>query len=427
MDSNDQEKERGITILAKNTAIKWQDYHINIIDTPGHADFGGEVERALKMVDTVLLLVDSVEGPMPQTRFVTQKAFAQGLKPIVVVNKIDRKEARPDWVINEVFDLFDQLGATDEQLDFPIVYTSAIAGTSGLEPDQLEDNMNPLFESIIKHTPKPDVEQDGPFQLQVCALDYSNFQGAIAIGKINRGSVKKNTPITIVKPDDKTESGRLLQIYTYHGLDKVEQEEAHAGEIVCLTGVERPRISDTFCSPEKPEKLPELKVDQPTVEMILQVNASPFAGKKEKFVTSRQIRDRLDKELIYNVSLKVEDTEDPDKFKVCGRGEMHLSVLLESMRRENYEMAVSKPQVIFKEIDGVKHEPYENLTLDLDEKHQGSMIELLNMNNGQLTDMIADGKGRVRLDYVILPSKSLIGFRQTFLTMTQGSGLYSPL
>ena len=424
MDSNDLEKERGITILAKNTAIKWGEYHINIIDTPGHADFGGEVERVLRMVDSVLLLVDSVEGPMPQTRFVTQKAFEQGLNPIVVVNKMDRPEARPDWVISEVFDLFDKLSATDEQLDFPVVYASAAQGSSGYSDDTIEPNMKSLFESIVKYTPAPKVDPNGKFLMQVCALDYSTFQGALAIGKIERGTLKSNTPITIVDPKGNEKPGRLLQIFSYKGLDRVEKPEASAGEIVVVTGMERPRISDTLCDPEQVEIMPELTVDEPTVQMLLQVNDSPFAGKEGKYVTSRHIRERLEKELIYNVSLKVEDTADPDKFKICGRGELHLSILLETMRREGYEMAVAKPSVIIKEVDGVKQEPYENLTLDVEETHQGSVIEYLNTHSGEMNNMISDGKGRMRLEYHI-PSRSLIGFRQIFLTMTQGTGLYS--
>jgi GTP-binding protein len=424
MDSNDLEKERGITILAKNTAIKWGEYHINIIDTPGHADFGGEVERVLRMVDSVLLLVDSVEGPMPQTRFVTQKAFEQGLNPIVVVNKMDRPEARPDWVISEVFDLFDKLGATDEQLDFPILYASAANGSSGLEADDIKDNMQPLFESIVKYTPPPKVRDGEGFLMQVCALDYTTFLGALAIGKILRGSIKANSPISVINAAGKSKPGRILQIFSYQGLNRVEKQEAGAGEIVCLAGLERPFISDTLCSPEHEEKLSVLKVDEPTVQMLLQVNDSPFAGKEGKFVTSRHIRERLEKELIYNVSLKVEDTSEPDKFKICGRGELHLSILLENMRREGYEMAVAKPSVIVKEIDGVRCEPYENLTVDLEEIHQGPIIEYLNTNSGELLNMISDNRGRMRLDYNI-PSRSLIGFRQTFLTLTQGSGLYS--
>ena len=424
MDSNDLEKERGITILAKNTAIKWKDFHINIIDTPGHADFGGEVERVLKMVDSVLLLVDSVEGPMPQTRFVTQKAFEQGLNPIVVVNKMDRPEARPDWVLSEVFDLFDKLSATEEQLDFPVVYASAAQGSSGFEDDKIETNMEALFESILKYTPAPKVNLDGPFLMQVCALDYSSYLGALAIGKIQRGTVKTNTPITIVDAQDKSKSGRILQIFSYEGLERVERDQASAGDIVCLAGMERPRISDTLCHPDHIEKMPVLKVDEPTVQMLIQVNDSPFAGKEGKFVTSRHLKERLEKELIYNVSLKVEETEDPDKFKVCGRGELHLSILLENMRREGFEMSVAKPSVIVKEIDGKKHEPFESLTLDIEETHQGPVIEYLNAHSGELKDMIADGKGRMRLTYHI-PARSLIGFRQIFLTMTQGTGLYS--
>ncbi|MCL4122474.1 UNVERIFIED_CONTAM: hypothetical protein GTU68_040698 [Idotea baltica] len=359
MDSNDIEKERGITILSKNTALKWNDYHINIVDTPGHADFGGEVERVLSMVDSVLLLVDAVDGPMPQTRFVTEKAFAQGLKPIVVINKIDRDGARPDWVVDQVFDLFDRLGATDEQLDFPIIYASAINGWATKELGVEKEDMNDLFHAIVDNVSAPDVDENGAFQMQISSLDYSNFLGTIGIGRIQRGKVKTNTPITLINKDGKTRNGRILQVLGYMGLDRVEVPEAQAGDIVCITGMEGLNISDTLCSPDKVEALPELSVDEPTISMTFQVNNSPFAGKEGKFVTSRQIKDRLDKELLTNVALRVEQLDDADKFKVSGRGELHLSILLENMRREGFEIAVSRPHVIFKEVDGVMHEPFE--------------------------------------------------------------------
>lgn len=422
MDSNPLEKERGITILSKNTAIKWNDYRINIVDTPGHADFGGEVERVLSMVDSVLLLVDAVEGPMPQTRFVTQKAFEHGLRPIVVVNKIDRDGARPDWVIDQVFDLFDRLGATDEQLDFPIVFASAIQGIAGLDHLHMGDDMTPLFEAIVQHAPAPDIDVDGPFQMQLSSLDYSSFVGAIGIGRIRRGKVKTNTPVKIIDAQSKVRSGRIMQILGYHGLERIEVEEAQAGDIVAVTGIETPRISDTICDPNTVEAMKPLTVDEPTVTMTFQVNTSPFAGKEGKYVTSRQIRERLDKELIHNVALRVEDTENPDRFRVSGRGELHLSILIETMRREGYELAVSKPEVIVKEVDGEQVEPYESLTLDVEETHQGSIMEVLGARKGELKDMIPDGKGRVRLDYVI-PSRGLIGFHTDFLTMTSGTGL----
>lgn len=422
MDSNPLEKERGITILAKNTAIKWNGYRINIVDTPGHADFGGEVERVLSMVDSVLLLVDAVDGPMPQTRFVTQKAFAHGLKPIVIINKIDRDGARPDWVVDQVFDLFDRLGATDEQLDFPIVYASALQGYACLDHTNPAEDMTPLFEAILEHAPPPKIDVDGPFQLQLSSLDYNNFVGAIGIGRISRGKIKTNSPVKIIDREGNVRAGRLMQILGYHGLERLEVPEAQAGDIVCVTGIDNPRISDTICDPNNVEALPPLTVDEPTVSMTFQVNSSPFAGKEGKFVTSRQIRDRLHKELIHNVALRVEDTESPDRFRVSGRGELHLSILIETMRREGYELAVSKPEVIIKEIDGEMVEPYESMTLDVEDTHQGSIMEILGSRKGELKDMIPDGKGRVRMDYII-PSRGLIGFHTDFLTLTSGTGL----
>lgn len=422
MDSNPLERERGITILAKNTAIQWNDYRINIVDTPGHADFGGEVERVLSMVDAVLLLVDAVDGPMPQTRFVTQKAFAAGLRPIVVVNKIDRASARPDWVINQVFDLFVRLGATDEQLDFPIVYASALQGFATLDPNIPSDNLTPLYETIVKEVNPPQVDISGPFRMQISSLDYSSYVGAIGIGRIERGSIKTNTPVTIIDRHGKTRSGRVLQILGYMGLERLEVPQATAGDIVAITGIDGLGISDTLCDPSAVEALPALTVDEPTVSMTFQVNNSPFAGQDGKFVTSRQIRERLQKELIHNVALRVEDTEDPDKFRVSGRGELHLSILIENMRREGFELGVSRPEVIMKEIDGELHEPYENLTIDVEEQHQGSIMEKLGSRRGELLDMIPDGKGRVRLDYQI-PTRALIGFRTEFLTATSGTGL----
>jgi GTP-binding protein len=422
MDSNDLEKERGITITAKNTAIRWNGYRINIIDTPGHADFGGEVERVLSMVDSVLLLVDAMDGPMPQTRFVTRKAFAQGLKPIVVINKVDRPGARPDWVLNQTFDLFDKLGATDEQLDFPVVYASALNGYAGLEPDVRAGDMTPLFETIIKHVAAPDVDLDGPLQMQVSSLDYSSYVGAIAVGRIKRGRVKPNQPVVVVDRDGKTRPARVLQVLGFMGLERTEVPEASAGDIVAITGIEAPHISDTFCDPSKVEALPPLSVDEPTVTMSFEVNNSPFAGQDGKFVTSRQIRERLERELITNVALRVEDTGSPDKFRVSGRGELHLGILIENMRREGYELGVSRPQVIIREVDGEKHEPYENLTVDVETQHQGSVMEKLGMRKGDLLNMEPDGKGRVRLEYMI-PARGLIGFQTDFLTATAGSGL----
>jgi len=422
MDSNDIEKERGITILAKNTAIDWNGYHINIVDTPGHADFGGEVERVLSMVDSVLLLVDAMDGPMPQTRFVTQKAFAQGLKPIVVINKIDRPGARADWVMDQTFDLFDRLGATDEQLDFPVVYASALHGYASLDSETREGDMTPLFEAIVKHVSQPEVDVDGPFQMQVSQLDYNSYVGVIGIGRIKRGKVKTNTQVTIVDREGNKRNGRILQVLGFHGLERVEVAEAQAGDIIAFTGIEELNISDTLCDPKCVEALPPLSVDEPTVSMTFQVNNSPFAGKEGKFVTSRQIRDRLQRELVHNVALRVEDTGDPDKFRVSGRGELHLGILIENMRREGYELGVSRPEVIMRMVDGEKQEPYEQLTVDVEEIHQGSVMQKLGERGGDLKNMMPDGRGRVRLDFII-PSRGLIGFRTEFLTATQGSGL----
>jgi GTP-binding protein len=422
MDSNDIERERGITILSKNTAIRWKDYRINIVDTPGHADFGGEVERVLSMVDSVLLLVDAVDGPMPQTRFVTQKALERGLRPIVVINKIDRPGSRPDWVLDQTFDLFDRLGATDEQLDFPVVYASALNGYASLDDSVREGDMTPLFETIVEHVAPPAVDIDGPFQMQVSSLDYNSYVGVIGIGRITRGRIKKNSPVVVIDRDGNSRSGRILQIMGFLGLERVEVDEAQAGDIIAFTGIEELGISDTLCHPDKPEALPPLTVDEPTVSMTFQVNNSPFAGRDGKFVTSRQIRDRLDRELVHNVALRVEETGDPDKFRVSGRGELHLSILIENMRREGYELGVSRPEVIIKEIDGARQEPYEQLTVDVEENHQGSVMEKLGIRGGDLKDMSPDGKGRVRLDYII-PARGLIGFRTEFLTATQGTGL----
>ncbi len=422
MDSNDLERERGITILAKNTAIRWNDYRINIVDTPGHADFGGEVERILSMVDSVLLLVDAVDGPMPQTRFVTQKAFNFGLKPIVVINKIDRPGARPDWVMDQVFDLFDNLGATDAQLDFPVVYTSALLGYATLDLNQPSDNMNPLFETIIKYVPAPDVDLNGPFQMQISTLDYSSYVGMIGVGRIKRGRAKTNMPVTVIDREGKTRQGRILQVMGYLGLDRTEVPSADAGDIVAVSGIDELKISDTLCDPSCVEALPALTVDEPTVSMTFQVNTSPFAGKEGKYVTSRKIRERLYQELMHNVALRVEDTTDPDKFKVSGRGELHLSILIENMRREGYELAVSRPEVITRMVDGEVHEPYETLAIDVPTEYQGAIMERLGARRGDLKHMMSDDKGRVRLDYVI-PSRALIGFHTDFLTMTSGTGM----
>lgn len=422
MDSNDLEKERGITILAKNTAINYKDYHINIVDTPGHADFGGEVERVLSMVDSVLLLVDAVDGPMPQTRFVTQKAFAQGLHPIVVINKIDRPGARPNWVIDQVFDLFDKLGATDAQLDFPIVYASALQGIAKLELNDDTTDMTALFETIISKVSPPDVDVNAPFQMQISSLDYSSYVGVIGIGRIKRGKVRTNMPVSVIDVAGKVRNGRVLQVLGHLGLKRVEVPEAFAGDIICVTGLENIFISDTLCDPNCVEALPALSVDEPTVTMTFQVNNSPFAGKEGKYVTSRQIRERLQKELIHNVALRVQDTDDPDKFQVSGRGELHLSVLIENMRREGYELAVSRPEVIFREVNGVKEEPFEWVTIDVEEQNQGGVMERLGMRQGELLNMVPDGRGRVRLEYMI-PTRGLIGFRTEFMSLTSGTGI----
>ena len=422
MDSNDLERERGITILAKNTAIRWRDWRINIVDTPGHADFGGEVERVLSMVDSVLLLVDAVDGPMPQTRFVTSKAFALGLRPIVVINKIDRPGARPDWVLDQTFDLFDRLGATDEQLDFPVVYTSALQGYATHNADQKADDMTALFETIVHEVPAPDVDPDGPLQLQVSQLDYNSYVGVIGIARIKRGKVRTNTPVAILDRDGNRRNGRIMQVFGFLGLERQEVPEAQAGDIIAFTGIDDLDISDTLCSPDAAEPLPPLTVDEPTVSMTFQVNSSPFAGRDGKFVTSRQIRERLMRELKHNVALRVEETDDPDKFRVSGRGELHLSILIENMRREGYELGVSRPEVIVREVEGRREEPYEQLTVDIEEEHQGTVMEMLGARGGELTDMIPDGKGRVRLDYII-PARGLIGMRTEFLTATRGTGL----
>ena len=422
MDSNVLERERGITILAKNTALRWRDYRINIVDTPGHADFGGEVERVLSMVDSVLLLVDAVDGPMPQTRFVTQKAFAMGFKPIVVINKVDRPGARPHWVLDRTFDLFDRLGATDEQLDFPVIYASALHGYAGLDENVRAGDMTPLFETIVNHVRPPEVDPAGPFQLQVSSLDYNSYVGVIGIGRIRRGKVKTNTPVVILDRHGNRRTGRILQILGFQGLERIEFPEAAAGDIIAFTGVDGLGISDVLCDPNAVEPLPALKVDEPTMSMTFQVNTSPFAGREGKYVTSRQVRERLYRELIHNVALRIEDSDDPDKFKVSGRGELHLSILIENMRREGYELAVSRPEVIVREVDGELCEPYEQLTVDVEEQHQGPIMEKLGERRGELLDMQPDGKGRVRLDYRI-PARGLIGFQTEFLTTTSGTGL----
>ncbi len=422
MDSNVLEKERGITILAKNTAIRWKDYRINIVDTPGHADFGGEVERVLSMVDSVLLLVDAVDGPMPQTRFVTKKAFSHGLKPIVVINKVDRPGARPSWVLDQTFDLFDRLGATEEQLDFPVVYASALMGYAGLTQDVREGDMTPLFETILKCVPAPDVDPEGPFQMQVSNIDYSSYVGAISIGRIKRGRVTPNQLVTVAGADGTTRNSRVLQVLGFLGLDRYEVDEASAGDIVALTGIEAPHISDTYCQQDNVEALPALSVDEPTVSVTFEVNNSPFAGRDGKYVTSRNIKERLERELIHNVALRVEPTNSPDKFKVSGRGELHLSILIENMRREGFELGVSRPQVILKDVGGEKHEPYEMVTVDVEDVHQGSVMEKLGVRKGDLLNMEPDGKGRVRLEYMI-PARGLIGFQTEFMTTTSGTGI----
>jgi GTP-binding protein len=422
MDSNDLEKERGITILAKNTAIDWNGYHINIVDTPGHADFGGEVERVLSMVDSVLLLVDAVEGPMPQTRFVTQKAFAMGFRPIVVINKIDRPGARAYWVLDQTFDLFDRLGASDEQLDFPVVYASALKGYAGLDPGLCDGDMTPLFETIVEQVPPPRVDLEGPFQMQVSSLDYSSFVGLIGIGRIQRGRVRSNSPVRVLDTEGRERRGRILQILGFRGLERVEVEAAHAGDIIAFTGMDELYISDTLCDPDHVEALPQLSVDEPTVSMTFQVNTSPFAGRDGRFITSRKLKERLEEELLHNVALRVQETDDRDRFRVSGRGELHLSVLIENMRREGYELGVSRPEVILREIDGEQQEPYEMVTVDVEERHQGAIMERLGERRGELLDMLPDSNGRVRLDYVV-PSRGLIGFQTEFLTATSGTGL----
>ena len=422
MDSNDLEKERGITISSKNTAIKWGGYRINIVDTPGHADFGGEVERILSMVDSVLLLIDAVDGPMPQTRFVTKKAFEQGLNPIVVINKIDRPSARPDWVIDQVFDLFDQLGATEEQLDFPVIYASALGGYASENDNVREGDMTPMFELIVNKVPAPNVNLDGPFQMQISSLDYSSFVGAIGIGRIARGIVKKNMQTILIAPDGSKRNVKIVQLLGFNGLDRHEVGSANAGDIVGIVGIDKIALSDTICDPLKVEALPPLSVDEPTVSMAFRVNDSPFAGLDGKYITSRNIRERLDKELIYNVALRAENTEDSSEFLVSGRGELHLSILIETMRREGFELSVGRPQVILKEIDEVTCEPFENLTVDVESIHQGTVMEKLGERKAELTNMTPDGKGRVKLDFII-PARGLIGFRTEFLTATTGTGL----
>ena len=422
MDSNDQEKERGITILAKNTAIKWNDYRINIVDTPGHADFGGEVERVLSMVDSVLLLVDAVDGPMPQTRFVTSKAFEQGLRPIVVINKVDRPGARPDWVMDQVFDLFDSLGATDEQLDFPVIYASALNGIAGTDADNMAEDMTPLYEMIVADVPSPQVDINGPFQMQVSALAYDSYVGVIGVGRITRGTLKPGQQVVVKSADDKERRGKVLNVKGYLGLEQVETDLAEAGDIVCINGIDGLGISDTLCDPDHVEALPALSVDEPTVSMTFIVNNSPFAGLEGKYVTTRNIKDRLDQELIHNVALRVKQGDSPDKFIVSGRGELHLSVLIETMRREGFEMGVSRPEVVTKVVDGEVQEPYEQVVIDVEDQHQGSVMEELGMRKGEMTNMEPDGKGRVRLEFII-PSRGLIGFRGAFLTLTSGSGI----
>ena len=425
MDSNDIEKERGITILAKNCAVTYEGTHINIVDTPGHADFGGEVERVLSMVDSVLLLVDAVEGPMPQTRFVTRKALALGLKPIVVVNKVDRPGARPDWVINHTFDLFDKLGATEEQLDFPIVYASALEGWATSDLAQKSDNLKPLFEAIIKNVPVRQDDPNGPLQLQICSLDYSSYVGRIGIGRITRGTIKSGQQVAVMKgPDSTPILAKVNQVQVFKGLERTVVDQAEAGDIVLINGIEEIGIGITITDTEHTDALPLLKVDEPTLTMNFQVNTSPLAGREGKFVTSRQLRERLQRELMANVALRVTDTSDADVFEVCGRGELHLTILLENMRREGYELAVSRPRVVIKEINGEKQEPYEMLTVDVEEANQGAIMEALGARRGDLQDMAPDGKGRVRLDYRI-PARGLIGFQSEFMTTTRGTGLMS--
>ncbi len=426
MDSNDQERERGITILAKNTAITWRDYRINIVDTPGHADFGGEVERVLSMVDCVLLLVDAVDGPMPQTRFVTQKAFEKGLNPILVVNKVDRPGARPDWVLDQVFDLFDRLGGTDQQLDFPVIYASALNGVAGYEADQLADDMTPLLEIIADKVNPPNVDTSGPLQMQISALDYNSYVGVVGIGRITRGAMTPNCQVVVVDRSGHKRKARILTVMGYNGLERVEVDSAQAGDIVCITGIEKLNISDTLCDPEMVEAMPSLSVDEPTVSMTFQVNDSPFAGREGKYITSRNIRDRLEQELIHNVALRVEQGETPDKFVVSGRGELHLSVLIENMRREGFELGVSRPEVIQREVDGETHEPYEQIVIDIEDRHQGSVMEEMGLRKAEIVNMEPDGKGRIKLEF-IAPSRGMIGFRSQFLTMTSGSGIMTSI
>jgi len=422
MDSDDQEKERGITILAKNTAINWKDYRINIVDTPGHADFGGEVERVLSMVDSVLLLVDAVDGPMPQTRFVTQKAFDQGLNPILVINKVDRPGARPNWVLDQVFDLFDRLGGTDEQLDFPVVYASALNGIAGLDDQDMAEDMEPLFNLITEKVNPPSVDLEGPLQMQISALDYNSYVGVIGIGRIKRGKIKPNDQVVVVSSEGEQRKGKILQVMGYNGLERNEVSEAQAGDIVCITGIDQLNISDTICNPEQVEALEALSVDEPTVSMTFQVNDSPFAGREGKYISSRNLKERLEQELIHNVALKVEQGDSPDKFKVSGRGELHLSVLIENMRREDYELGVSKPEVIQKEVNGEIHEPFEQIVIDIEDQHQGSVMEEMGIRKADLQNMEPDGKGRIKLEF-LAPSRGMIGFRSSFLTMTSGTGI----
>ena len=422
MDSNDLEKERGITILAKNTAITWNDYRINIVDTPGHADFGGEVERIMSMVDSVCLIVDAVDGPMPQTRFVTQKAFAHGLKPIVVINKIDKPGSRPEWVMDQVFDLFDNLGATDEQLDFKVVYASALNGWANVDSEEATENMEPLFQAIVDGVSAPNADLDGEFQMQISQLDYNSYVGVIGVGRVTRGTVKPNQQVSIICADGHTRNGKVGTVLGYMGLDRNEVAEAQAGDIIAITGLGQLKISDTICAPSAVEALPALSVDEPTVTMTFQVNNSPFAGKEGKFVTSRNILERLEAELVHNVALRVEQTDDPDKFKVSGRGELHLGILIENMRREGFELAVSRPEVIMIQKDGETQEPYETVTIDVEEAHQGPIMEKMGLRKAELTDMAPDGKGRIRMDFIV-PSRGLIGFQTEFMTLTSGSGL----
>ena len=422
MDSNDQERERGITILAKNTSIEWNGHRINIVDTPGHADFGGEVERVLSMVDSVLLLVDAVEGPMPQTRFVTQKAFDQGLNPILVINKVDRPGARPDWVLDQVFDLFDRLGGTDEQLDFPVIYASALNGVAGLDDQNLADDMTPLLNLIIDKVSSPEVNDEGPTQMQISALDYNSYVGVIGVGRIKRGKMKPNMQVIVAGTDGSKKKARVLQVMGYKGLERVDVKEAQAGDIVCITGIDKLNISDTICDPESVEILPPLSVDEPTVSMTFQVNDSPFAGREGRYISSRNLKERLEQELKHNVALRVKPGDSPDKFIVSGRGELHLSVLIENMRRENYEVGVSRPEVIQKEINGEIHEPFEQIVIDIEEQHQGSIMEEMGLRRADLQNTEPDGKGRLKLDF-IAPSRGMIGFRSNFLTLTNGTGI----